>query len=153
MAFVMIIRGTLPLAVVGGQLAQGSKLVTASRADEISEESIHSSPWAGRLTASNTSTARIVREQFLSWVKVCAIAEHRRLGQMSHLRRLANGKKVFIPKTGFVLACACAVETLLPACVVVFVASSLLEHGKPETTSSKCRCDRVAPLSGSKRGA
>ncbi|CAM9275025.1 unnamed protein product [Scytosiphon promiscuus] len=52
-----------------GQLARGSEFVTASRADEASEESIRSSPSAGGLKSSKTSTARIVRERFLSWVK------------------------------------------------------------------------------------
>ncbi|CAM9231256.1 unnamed protein product, partial [Hapterophycus canaliculatus] len=52
-----------------GQLARGSKYVTAARADEESEDSIRSSPWASRLAASNASAARTVREQFLSWVK------------------------------------------------------------------------------------
>eukprot|EP00752_Nemacystus_decipiens_P001778 g1718.t2 len=52
-----------------GQLTRGSKYVTASRAELEVEESIRASLWASRVANGGTSTARVVREQFLDWVQ------------------------------------------------------------------------------------
>lgn len=71
------------------QLARGSKYITTSRAELDLEESIRASLWARRVANGGTSTARVVREQFLDWVQVQALIQpdlraHRALARWSN---------------------------------------------------------------------